>query len=78
MTLLDLSQLRQVLDTATRDLFRWEQLTESRQQRQAILDTDRQFTLLHAEGALHWHSIISPNSPVTRIYGWGSFPGIGH
>lgn len=26
MTLLDLSQLRQVLDTATRDLFRWETL----------------------------------------------------
>ena len=32
-----------------------EQLTESRQQRQAILVTDRRLTLLHAEGALRWH-----------------------
>ncbi|MDQ3760882.1 MAG: helix-turn-helix domain-containing protein [Actinomycetota bacterium] len=32
-----------------------EQLTQSRRQRQAILDTDRQFTLVHAEGALRWH-----------------------
>lgn len=31
------------------------QLTQSRQERQAILDTDRRFTLLHAEGALRWH-----------------------
>lgn len=30
-------------------------LTESRQKRQAILDTGRRFTLLHAEGALRWH-----------------------
>lgn len=32
-----------------------EQLTKSREERQAILDTDRHFTLLHAEGALRWH-----------------------
>ncbi len=30
-------------------------LAESRQERQAILDTGRRFTLLHAEGALRWH-----------------------
>jgi transcriptional regulator with XRE-family HTH domain len=32
-----------------------EQLTQSRKDRQAVLDSDRQFTLLHAEGALRWH-----------------------
>lgn len=32
-----------------------EQLTQSRRERQAVLDTDRQLTLLHAEGALRWH-----------------------
>jgi hypothetical protein len=32
-----------------------QQLTQSRQQRQAVLGTDRHLTLLHAEGALRWH-----------------------
>ncbi|MGH3942092.1 MAG: Scr1 family TA system antitoxin-like transcriptional regulator, partial [Pseudonocardiaceae bacterium] len=30
-------------------------LLQSRRDRQAILDTDRRVTLLHAEGALRWH-----------------------
>lgn len=43
-----------------------EQLTESRRQRQAILDTDRHFTLLHAEGALRWH-IGSPTIMAAQL-----------
>ncbi len=43
-----------------------EQLTESRRQRQAILGTDRQFTLLHAEGALRWH-IGSPTIMAAQL-----------
>lgn len=43
-----------------------EQLTQSRRERQAILDTDRQFTLLHAEGALRWH-IGSPTIMAAQL-----------
>ncbi|MGH3853246.1 MAG: helix-turn-helix domain-containing protein [Pseudonocardiaceae bacterium] len=43
-----------------------DQLTQSRQQRQAILDTDRHFTLLHAEGALRWH-IGSPTTMAAQL-----------
>lgn len=43
-----------------------EQLTESRGERQAILDTDRHFTLLHAEGALRWH-IGSPTIMAAQL-----------
>ncbi|MGH4010818.1 MAG: helix-turn-helix domain-containing protein, partial [Pseudonocardiaceae bacterium] len=43
-----------------------EQLTQSRRERQAILDTDRHFTLLHAEGALRWH-IGSPSIMVAQL-----------
>jgi transcriptional regulator with XRE-family HTH domain len=32
-----------------------DQLIQTRQDRQTILDSDRHFTLLHAEGALRWH-----------------------
>ena len=32
-----------------------EQITQARMSRQAILDTDRRFILLHTEGALRWH-----------------------
>ncbi len=32
-----------------------EQLIQTRRDRQTILDSDRHFTLLHAEGALRWH-----------------------
>lgn len=38
-----------------------ERTIQARSHRQAILDTDRRFTLLHAEGALRWHV----GSPVT-------------
>ena len=41
-------------------------LTRSRRERQAILDTDRQFTLLHAEGALRWH-IGSPTIMAAQL-----------
>lgn len=43
-----------------------EQLTQSRQQRQAILATDRHFTLLYTEGALRWH-IGSPTIMVAQL-----------
>jgi transcriptional regulator with XRE-family HTH domain len=43
-----------------------EQLIESRQQRQAILGTDRHLTLLHAEGALRWH-IGSPTIMAAQL-----------
>jgi hypothetical protein len=43
-----------------------DQLTQSRLQRQAILDTDRHFTLLHAEGALRWH-IGSPTIMAAQL-----------
>ncbi|HEX5142412.1 MAG TPA: Scr1 family TA system antitoxin-like transcriptional regulator [Mycobacterium sp.] len=43
-----------------------EQLTRSRQERQAVLDTDRQLTLLHAEGALRWH-IGSPTIMAAQL-----------
>lgn len=43
-----------------------EQLTQSRRERQAILDTDRQFTLLHAEGALRRH-IGSPTIMAAQL-----------
>lgn len=43
-----------------------EQLTQSRRERQAILDTERQLTLLHAEGSLRWH-IGSPAIMATQL-----------
>lgn len=43
-----------------------EQLTQSRRERQAILDTDRHVTLIHAEGALRWH-IGSPTIMAAQL-----------
>ncbi|MGH3943389.1 MAG: DUF5753 domain-containing protein [Pseudonocardiaceae bacterium] len=45
---------------------RMQQLIQSRRDRQALLDTDRRFTLLHAEGALRWH-IGSPTIMATQL-----------
>jgi len=43
-----------------------DQLIQTRQDRHAILDSDRDFTLLHAEGALRWH-IGSPTIMAAQL-----------
>ncbi|MGB6165587.1 MAG: helix-turn-helix transcriptional regulator [Pseudonocardiaceae bacterium] len=43
-----------------------EQVTQSRRERQDILNTDRHVTLLHSEGALRWH-IGSPTIMATQL-----------
>lgn len=43
-----------------------QQLTQSRRERQSILNTDRHVTLLHAEGALRWH-IGSPTIMAAQL-----------
>ena len=45
---------------------RLEQLIQSRRDRQALMDTDRRFTLVHAEGALRWH-IGSPTVMAAQL-----------
>lgn len=39
---------------------------QSRLGRQSILDTDRQFVLLHTEGALRWH-LVSPQMMIDQL-----------
>jgi transcriptional regulator with XRE-family HTH domain len=43
-----------------------DQITQTRLQRQAILNTDRHFILVHTEGALRWH-VGSPTTMVGQL-----------
>ena len=46
---------RAVMSSGKLDRETLEQITEARMSRQAILNTDRRFILVHTEGALRWH-----------------------
>ncbi|MGH3916981.1 MAG: DUF5753 domain-containing protein [Pseudonocardiaceae bacterium] len=56
----------QAMMSATISGQRLDQLIQSRRDRQALLDTERRFTLLHAEGALRWH-IGSPTVMAAQL-----------